>query len=160
MAGLMERGGGRARRTAEFREDGDLLREQLMGGLGRIRIAGRLGGGSAEELVQMLEQSVSGLRGEMGGFGGMGAGRDWQRMLEGGGPPGRAGLLGGIGGPVASKAQTAIATTLFLTDDRTGPADEVPYGASLVCRLFSCMLGVTKVRGPRPLLRLLATTCR
>jgi Zinc finger, ZZ type len=55
---------------------------------------------------------------------------------------------------------TAVATTLFLTDDRPARGKDLPFGVSLVTRLFGCMLGVTKVRGPRPLLRLLATTCR
>jgi hypothetical protein len=62
--------------------------------------------------------------------------------------------------PGLQQTQTAIATTLFLTDDRVIPLNEVPFGGALVSRLFCCMLGVTKIRGPRPLLRLLATTCR
>ena len=37
---------------------------------------------------------------------------------------------------------------------------ELPYTPRLVTRLFSCLMGVTAVRGPRPLLRLFATTCR
>ena len=55
---------------------------------------------------------------------------------------------------------TGVATTLFLTDDRAARGKDSPFTAALVTRLFGCMLGVTKVRGPRPLLRLLATTCR
>ena len=55
---------------------------------------------------------------------------------------------------------TGVATTLFLTDDRAARGKDLPFSAALVTRLFGCMLGVTKVRGPRPLLRLLATTCR
>ena len=60
----------------------------------------------------------------------------------------------------AAEAQKAISTSYFLTDDRIVPSKELPFGVPLVVCLFGCMLGVTKVRGPRPLLRLLATTCR
>jgi Zinc finger, ZZ type/Ubiquitin binding region len=61
---------------------------------------------------------------------------------------------------VPPPGMTAVATTLFLTDDRPARGKDLPFGASLVTSLFGCMLGVNKVRGPRPLLRLLATTCR
>ena len=60
----------------------------------------------------------------------------------------------------AAEAQKSISTSYFLTDDRIVPAKDLPFGVSLVACLFGYMLGVTKVRGPRPLLRLLATTCR
>lgn len=57
-------------------------------------------------------------------------------------------------------APVCVATTLFLTDDRDARGSDLPFSAAMIVRLFGCMLGVTKVRGPRPLLRLLATTCR
>ena len=60
----------------------------------------------------------------------------------------------------AAEARKSISTSYFLTDDRIVAAKDLPFGVSLVACLFGYMLGVTKVRGPRPLLRLLATTCR
>ena len=51
-------------------------------------------------------------------------------------------------------------TSVVLADDRLHSPVDLPYSPRLVARLFTALVGGTRVRGPRPLMRLFATACR